>query len=157
MKKDDLNNLLLELYKITTAENRTVGAQMTQLASNSILGLAIIFALVTLALQLLGIGILGLIMLIIFFLFVIGLLIGFAWNYWILYQVLGIHHITTLSMEILQREIILEKKTEDDLEREIINLFPYLNLRLSKKKWFRRLLEKKGKNDLLKKLNNLNS
>jgi len=156
-EKSDLYDLLLDLYKVTTAESRSVGTQMTQLVANSIFGLAILFALITLTLQLFEVGEPGIFMVIIFFLFIVGLFTAFARNYWILYGVLRVHVTTALAIELLLHEIILGKKGEEEIKKEFLDKFPYLNLKPWEKRFLWKHLEKKKMYNLLKKLKNLNS
>jgi predicted histidine transporter YuiF (NhaC family) len=148
-EKTDMYELLLELYKVATAEHRNVLMTKMQLISSALVGMAILLTFSTFTYYLAKDGLLGdinIAALIVFLgLLVFGLFSAFGGYFLFIHKLQRTHVITALIIEKLIGEIISGEKTEDDIRNEIMDNFPYLRvldkMNLRDTKWVKRSMK----------------
>jgi hypothetical protein len=148
LNKKDMYELLMELYKISTAEAReTLMTKMT-LVSSALVGMAILLTFSTFTYYLAKDGVLGNVNIAAFIVFlglmVFGLFGAFGAYFLYIQKLQRTHIITALVIEKLIQEIVLGKKNEDEIRTEINDKFPYLRcidkMNLRDAKWLKRTM-----------------
>ncbi|MCJ7697470.1 MAG: hypothetical protein MUO73_03970, partial [Thermoplasmata archaeon] len=124
-KKSELFDLLLDFYKIATAESQSIGTQRMRLIVGSLVGLTVLFAFFGfINLPNTNIFLMMFMLMLIFALFIsIGII------YTILTKVGHQHEVTALLIEEFIRDYLLEKKDEEDIKIEILNRLPYSKIK----------------------------
>jgi len=129
LNKKDMYELLLELYRIATAEHRETLMAKMQLVSSALVGMAILLTFSTFTYYLAKDGLLGNVNIVLFIVFlglvVVGLFITFGGYFLFLHKLQRTHVVTGFVIEKLLHEIVTGEKNEDDLRTEIIDKFPY--------------------------------
>lgn len=151
-KKTDIFEVLLELYKIATAECRAVGLMKVQLASSALFGMAILLTFSMFVYYLAKDGFLGDVSIITFVVFlalmVLGLFLVFGAYFLFLNRVQRTQGTTAAVIEKLLREVVSGEKNEDDLRNEILDKFPYLRvadkMNLKDSRWLKHTMKWQG-------------
>lgn len=154
-KKTDMCEMLLELYKINTAEGRGFSSMKIQLISSTLFGMAVLLTFSTFIYYLAKDGFLGNVNIVVFVVFlavmVAVLFIAFSAYILFLHRVQRTFAITTIVIEKLLREVVSGEKNEDELRDEILDKFPYLRvldkMKLKKSRWVKRSMKWQGLED----------
>ncbi len=125
-KKTDLFDLLLDFYKVATAESQSIGTQRMRLIAGSIVGVTVLFAFLNFTNN--NILLVGFMLTLVITLFI---LIGV--EYIILTRVGHQHEVTALLIEEFIQEYLEKGKTEEELKKEIVKRLPYSKIKLIKK------------------------
>lgn len=154
-KKTDTYEILLELYKVATAECRGAGLMKAQLISSSLFGMAVLLTFATFIYYLAKDGFLGDINIAVFVVFlslmIFGLFFGLGAYFLFLHRAQRTHATTAAVIEKLLREVVSGEKNEDELRDEILDKFPYLRvvdkMNLKNSKWLKRTMNWQDEED----------
>ena len=162
MKKTDLTEFLLDIYKVTASNDHAFGAQKMQLFTTSIFGVTLLVTFTALIYSLLNkdgfLGRFSILSVVTFIgLIVLAMFILFIRYFLFLHKIQRTHAITAFAIEVLLQDAIWGGKEEDEIENEIKKLFPYSRfvdmLKLKEKKlttrWVHKLFKKQGMEYLL--------
>ncbi len=156
-KKTDMCEMLLDLYRVATAECRGIGSAKAQLISSTLFAMAVLLTFSTFIYYLAKDGLLWDVNIVVFVVFlalmIFGLFFVFGAYFLFLHRVQRTHAFTAAIIEILLREVVLGEKNEEELRDEILDKFPYLRvvdkMKLKKSRWFKRLMKWQGGEEFL--------